>query len=91
MRVEVDDRREKIGYKIREAQLERPYMLVIGDKEMEAGTVAVRSRRDGDKGALPVGSLSPAEKRGLGQGQFLTFFLFIAITISAGIRKGPAV
>ena len=55
MRVEYDDRNEKIGYKIREAQLEKvPYMLVIGDKEAEAGAVAVRSRKEGDKGAMPV-------------------------------------
>ncbi|MBP0958563.1 MAG: threonine--tRNA ligase, partial [Oscillospiraceae bacterium] len=55
IRVEVDDRSEKIGYKIRSAQLEKiPYMLVIGDKEMEAGTVSLRSRKDGDMGAKPV-------------------------------------
>ncbi|MBE7029715.1 MAG: threonine--tRNA ligase [Ruminococcaceae bacterium] len=53
LRVEVDLRNEKIGYKIREAQLEKvPYMLVIGDKEMEEGKVAVRSRKEGDKGAV---------------------------------------
>lgn len=47
-RVELDDRSEKIGYKIRQAQLEKvPYMLVLGDKEQEAGEVAVRDRRDG--------------------------------------------
>ena len=45
-RVELDDRNEKIGYRIREAQLEKvPYMLVAGDKEMEAGHVSVRSRK----------------------------------------------
>jgi len=55
IRVEVDWRNEKIGYKIREAQLEKiPYMLVIGDKEMENGAVAVRSRKDGDLGAMAV-------------------------------------
>ena len=55
IRVEVDDRNEKIGYKIREAQLEKvPYMLVLGDKEKEAGTVGVRSRKDGDIGAMPI-------------------------------------
>ncbi len=53
IRVEVDIRNEKIGYKIREAQMEKtPYMLVIGDKEMEAGGVAVRSRKDGDLGSM---------------------------------------
>ena len=52
---ELDDRNEKIGYKIREAQLEKvPYMLVIGEKEKEAGLVAVRSRKSGDMGAVSV-------------------------------------
>ena len=55
IRVEIDSRNEKIGYKIREAQLEKvPYMLVLGDKEKEAGTVGVRSRKDGDIGAMPI-------------------------------------
>lgn len=53
IRVELDDRNEKIGYKIREAQLEKvPYMLVIGDKEISEGAVAVRSRKDGDLGQM---------------------------------------
>ncbi|MEG1448894.1 MAG: threonine--tRNA ligase [Oscillospiraceae bacterium] len=53
IRLELDDRNEKIGYKIREAQLEKvPYMLVLGDKEVENNLVAVRSRKDGDKGAM---------------------------------------
>lgn len=52
-RVEKDMRNEKIGYKIREAQMDKiPYMLVIGDKEVESGAVAVRSRAKGDIGAL---------------------------------------
>ena len=55
IRAELDTRNEKIGFKIREAQMEKvPYMLVIGDKEMETGQVAVRSRKNGDMGALPV-------------------------------------
>ncbi|WP_423055315.1 threonine--tRNA ligase [Zhaonella formicivorans] len=54
-RVEVDARNEKIGYKIREGQMEKvPYMLVVGDKEMAEGTVAVRKRGVGDTGAVPV-------------------------------------
>lgn len=54
-RVELDDRAEKIGYKIREAQLEKiPYMLVVGEKEAEEGLVAVRSRIDGDIGQLTL-------------------------------------
>ena len=52
-RVEVDHRNEKIGKKIRDAQLEKgPYMLVIGDKEAESGTVSVRHRADGDLGVM---------------------------------------
>lgn len=55
IRVEVDLRNEKIGYKIREAQLEKiPYMLVIGDKEMENRAVAVRSRKSGDLGSMKI-------------------------------------
>lgn len=51
IRVEIDDRSEKIGYKIREAQLEKvPYMLVVGDKEAENKTIALRKRGEGDKG-----------------------------------------
>nr|WP_300129201.1 threonine--tRNA ligase [uncultured Butyricicoccus sp.] len=54
-RVEVDYRSEKIGKKIREAQLEKvPYMLVLGDKEQEAGSVAVRNRRDGNTTVMPL-------------------------------------
>ena len=53
LRVNVDDRNEKIGYKIREAQLEKtPYMLVIGDKELDEGTLSVRSRKHGDMGTM---------------------------------------
>ena len=55
MRVELDDRNEKIGYKIREARMQRvPYMLVVGDSEVEEGTLSVRSRKDGDLGAKSV-------------------------------------
>jgi threonyl-tRNA synthetase len=55
LRVELDDRQEKINYKIREAQLQKvPYMLVTGDRESADGTVAVRSRSGGDLGARPV-------------------------------------
>jgi threonyl-tRNA synthetase len=54
-----DLRPEKIGFKIREAQLEKiPYMLVVGDKEQQAGTVAVRERSKGDLGAMAVGELA---------------------------------
>ena len=55
IRTELDDRQEKIGYKIREAQLQKvPYMLVLGEKEIEAKTVGVRSREDGDIGAMSL-------------------------------------
>ena len=55
VRVEVDDRNEKLGYKIREAQLQKvPYMLVIGDRDVENGVVSVRSRSKGDLGAMPL-------------------------------------
>ena len=55
IRTEVDDHNETIGKKIRNAQLEKlPYMLIIGDKETAEGTVSVRSRKDGDTGAVPV-------------------------------------
>ena len=55
IRVEVDDRNEKLGYKIREAQLQKvPYMLVIGDRDVENGVVSVRSRSKGDLGAMPL-------------------------------------
>jgi threonyl-tRNA synthetase len=55
LRVELDDRQEKINYKIREAQLQKiPYMLVTGDREAAEGTVAVRSRSAGDRGARAI-------------------------------------
>ena len=55
VRVEVDDRSEKIGFKIRSAQLEKvPYMVIVGDKDIENNTVSVRSRKDGEKGAMSV-------------------------------------
>ena len=55
LRVEIDDRAEKIGFKIREAQLEKvPYMLVVGEKEVEAKAVSVRSRDKGEMGSLAL-------------------------------------
>ena len=55
IRVEIDDRSEKIGYKIREAQLEKvPYMLLVGDKDIENNTVSIRDRRDGDIGSMSI-------------------------------------
>lgn len=55
IRIELDDRAEKIGYKIREAQLEKvPYMLIVGEKEAAENTLAVRSREDGELGAVQV-------------------------------------
>src|SRR5437868_12448278 len=55
LRVDLDERQEKIGYKIREAQLQKvPYMLVVGDRESAEGTVSVRTRAGGDQGAQGV-------------------------------------
>ena len=59
LRVEVDTRSEKIGYKIREAQLQKiNYMLVVGDKEAEDGTVSVRKRGEGDIGSMGIQELA---------------------------------
>ena len=59
VRVTVDDRSEKMGYKIREAQVQKiPYMLVVGDKEIEAKNVALRHRQAGDLGAADVDALA---------------------------------
>jgi threonyl-tRNA synthetase len=58
IRAAVDDRNEKMGYKIREAQLQRiPFMLVVGDREAQSGTVSVRSRSDGDLGSRSIEDL----------------------------------
>lgn len=55
IRCELDDRSEKTGFKIRAAQMEKvPYMIIVGDKDVEAGTVSVRSRKNGDEGATTV-------------------------------------
>ena len=54
LRASLDTRNEKIGYKIREAQMQKiPYMLVIGDREAESGSVSVRSHKEGDLGVMP--------------------------------------
>jgi threonyl-tRNA synthetase len=59
IRVDSDFRSEKIGYKIREGQLQKiPYLIILGDKEVEAGTVAVRHRKQGDLGAMPLDEFS---------------------------------
>ena len=58
IRVEIDSRSEKVNFKIREAQLQKiPYMLIVGQREAEAGKVAVRHRKRGDEGAKPVGEV----------------------------------
>ena len=55
MRAELDARNEKLGYRIREAQIQKvPYMLVVGGREQEEGTVSVRRRAGEDLGAMPV-------------------------------------
>ena len=64
IRVEIDERSEKIGYKIREAQLEKvPYMLVLGDREQEAATIAVRNRKDGTTQTSDAASFIESIKR----------------------------
>ena len=63
IRVELDDRQEKIGYKIREAQLNKiPYMLILGDKEVQSNQVGVRARGEGD-----IGAMDEKELRDVGQ------------------------
>lgn len=55
IRVEVEEANETLGYKIRKAQMEKvPYMLIVGDKEVESHTVSIRSRKEGDKGSMMV-------------------------------------
>jgi threonyl-tRNA synthetase len=55
LRVELDNRSEKIGAKIRQAQLRKiPYMVILGDREVESGTLAVRTRSEGDLGSFSM-------------------------------------
>ena len=55
IRVEVEDGNDTLGYKIRKAQLEKvPYMLIVGNKEMQSHSVSIRSRKNGDEGAAPL-------------------------------------
>lgn len=69
IRVEADLRNEKVGYKIREAQVQKvPYMLVVGDKEMEAGEVAVRERSAGDMGSMAMAAFVARIKEEIVQG-----------------------
>ena len=64
LRGEADYRNEKIGYKIREAQLQKvPYMFIVGDKEAEEGTVSLRSRKEGDLGGMPAAEAIARLKR----------------------------
>ncbi len=66
MRVHLDERSETINYRIREAQMQQtPYMVVIGDKEVENGQVAVRHRRQGDLGSMSVEDLATKLKKEL--------------------------
>ena len=75
LRVDVDERQEKIGYKIREAQLQKiPYMLVVGDREVAEGTVGVRHRADGDVGSQRIDAFLDAageeiRQKGAARGQ----------------------
>ena len=55
VRVEVDESNEKLGYKIRQCELQKvPYLLIVGEKEVADGVVSVRKRKDGDKGSMTV-------------------------------------
>ena len=55
MRIEVDLRNEQVGYKVREAELQKiPYMLIVGEREEQKGTIAVRSRKEGDLGSFSL-------------------------------------
>jgi threonyl-tRNA synthetase len=64
IRAEVNDRNDKIGYKVRAAQVEQiPYMLVVGDKEAAEGMVAVRERRAGDTGSVPLAAFIQRVKK----------------------------
>ena len=64
IRSQVDDRNEKIGRKIRDAQMEKvPYMVVVGDRDMENGTVSPRHRADGDLGAMSMDEFSALLKQ----------------------------
>ncbi len=64
LRAELDERQEKIGYKIREAQLQKvPYMLVVGDRESAEATVSVRARRGGDRGASTIAAFTDLARR----------------------------
>jgi threonyl-tRNA synthetase len=68
LRVDLDERQEKIGYKIREAQLQKvPYMLVVGDREAETGTVSVRERSGGDKGASSIEAFIASAREEIGR------------------------
>ncbi len=64
IRCEIDSRTEKVGYKIREAQLDKvPYMIIIGQKELESGTVSIRKRDAGDLGSIEIGEFIAALKK----------------------------
>jgi len=92
LRVELDERQEKIGYKIREAQLQKvPYMLVIGDREQADGTVSVRHRSDGDIGAWRLeydrGGLIPWMKREIETKGSKTVKESTGISVSSGKQE----
>jgi threonyl-tRNA synthetase len=63
LRATLDERQEKIGFKIRDAQLQKvPYMLVVGDREEESGTVSVRERSGGDRGSSTIDAFIDAAR-----------------------------
>jgi threonyl-tRNA synthetase len=68
LRARADDRTESVGRKIRDAELSKaPYMLVVGDKEIESGTVSVRHHGDGDLGAVALDDLVERMRREAGE------------------------
>ena len=68
IRVKVDDRNEKIGFKIREAELQKiPYMIIVGEKEAQAGNISVRKRKEGDKGQTTLKVLIDEISKEIGQ------------------------
>ena len=90
LRVELDDRQEKIGYKIREAQLQKvPYMLVTGDREAAEGTVSVRSRSAGDLGARDVDAFVAAAKEEIARRTWAQGSRLKAQGRSCGLSREP--
>ncbi len=86
LRCEIDNRNEKIGYKFREAQLQKiPYMLVIGDKEVQDGSVAVRNRKDGDIGSMDIDEFIAKAVAQIAENRRIDCIFFEGRMISSGL------